>query len=128
MSSGKSIRIAVVLIRGRIGINHDVKRTLDNLRLLRKHACNVVNDSPSVRGMLQKVKDSVTWGVITEETYQELVAKRGRKDALGGVKPFFLLNSPRGGFERKGLKTPYSLGGVTGNRKDAMNILLKKMM
>jgi len=33
---------------------------------------------PSIRGMLQKAKDYVTWGEIKPETMEVLLAKRGR--------------------------------------------------
>ena len=53
--------------------------------------------------------------------------KRQLKD-LPGLKPFFKLAPPRGGFERKGTKQPYSMGGVLGYRKDKINDLIKKML
>lgn len=45
-----------------------------------------------------------------------------------GLKKFFRLNPPRQGFERKGIKKPYSLGGALGYRGDAINDLLRRMM
>ncbi len=44
-----------------------------------------------------------------------------------GIKPF-RLHPPSGGFERKGIKTPYSLGGALGYRGNAINELLRRMM
>lgn len=121
-------KLAVVLLRGRIGLHRDVKRTLDLLKLRKKHTCIVVEDTPVLRGMLQKAKDAITWGAIDEETYKLLVEKRGKKDAEGKLKEYFSLNPPRGGFERKGIKTAYTLGGALGNRKEAMSDLVKKML
>jgi large subunit ribosomal protein L30 len=45
---------------------------------------------------------------------------------LGSIKPWFALNSPRGGFKRK-TKTQYSQEGVLGEDKDLANIV-KRML
>ena len=47
---------------------------------------------------------------------------------LPGVKPYFRLQPPRRGFDRGGVKRPFSLGGALGYRKDAINALLEKMV
>ncbi len=53
--------------------------------------------------------------------------KKRLKD-LPGLKLFFKLAPPRGGFGRKGTKQPYSIGGVLGYRKEKINDLIKKML
>lgn len=121
-------KIAIILLRGRIGIHRDVLRTLDLLRLQKKHVCVVIDEKENTHGMLQKVKDYVTWGTIDDTTYKLLVQKRGEKDEEGNIKPFFRLNPPKGGFERKGTKIPFTLGGALGNRKEAINTLIVKML
>jgi len=45
-----------------------------------------------------------------------------------GVKPFFKLHPPRGGFEREGIKKPYSMNGSLGYRREKINKLLKRMV
>ena len=45
-----------------------------------------------------------------------------------GVKKVFRLSPPSKGFERKGIKMPYTVGGVLGDRKDKINDLLLKMI
>ena len=40
----------------------------------------------------------------------------------------FRLTPPTKGFERKGIKIPYTLGGALGNRETAINGLLKRMI
>lgn len=151
-------KIAVVLIRGTIGTHPDVKKTLELLRLKQKHACVVIDDNEISRGMIQKVKDYVTYGSIDEETFKELIDKRG--EVVGGekaqvakvdsakiakeyfegkiklrefdmkykLKPFFRLHPPIGGFERGGIKMPYTKGGVLGNRSENMKKLISKMI
>jgi len=42
--------------------------------------CTIVNEDKSYKGMLQKVKDYVTWGEISKEMLQKLLEKRGGLD------------------------------------------------
>lgn len=53
--------------------------------------------------------------------------KKELKD-IPGLKLYFKLNPPLKGFETKGIKKPYSLGGVLGYRKDDINELLVRMI
>ncbi len=75
---------AVIRVRGRTGIKRDIADTLKMLRLTRVNHCVLIPDTPAYRGMLQKVKDYVTWGEIDHETLVELIRARGR---LMGDKP-----------------------------------------
>lgn len=120
--------IAIILLRGRIGTHHAVKHTLDLLNIKKKHVCVLVEDNDVNRGMIKKVKDYVTWGIIDEETKKELQEKRGKKDEKGNFKSYYNLNPPKGGFEKKGTKQPFNLGGALGNRKEKINELIKKML
>ena len=45
-----------------------------------------------------------------------------------GLKTYFRLTPPKGGFEREGIKTQFSLGGALGYRKDNINNLLRRMI
>ena len=141
-------KIAVIRIRGGIGIRHDIKKTLNFLRLYKQNYCVVVPKTQSYLGMINKVKDYVTWGEIDEETFNMLVEKRaeeykGRETDRKGIisykrkfivingkkiKPFFRLNPPKKGFEKKGIKKPFSVGGALGYRKEKINDLLKRMI
>lgn len=75
---------AVVRVRGRTGVRRDIADTLKMLNLTRVNHCVLVPDTPAYRGMLQKVKDYVTWGEIDEETLLRLIRLKGR---LYGDKP-----------------------------------------
>jgi len=140
-------RIAVVRIRGPIGIKTEINAAFNMLRLYRKNYCVVVDNSPDYSGMVRKTKDYVTWGEIDDNTYKTLVEKRGEvykereNDKKGKIKykkfieidgkkikPFFRLHPPRKGFGRKGIKTPFSKGGALGNRGEKINDLLKRMI
>ena len=139
-------KLAVIRIRGKPGMKRDILKTLMMLQLYRKHYCAVVEDTPSVRGMVDKVKDYATYGEIDEQTFNELVTKRGEplvsrtQDSKGKInypmleingkkyKPVFRLAPPRKGFERKGTKMPFNQGGALGNRGPKINDLIKRMM
>ncbi|MFH1589777.1 MAG: uL30 family ribosomal protein [archaeon] len=123
-------KIAVILIRGLVGITVDIKDTLFLLRLRKKHTCVILEDNAVNQGMLKKVKDYVAYGEVSEATIKELISKRGKKNPKDPTrtKPFFELAPPRGGFERKGIKKPFKLGGALGYRKNKINDLIKKML
>lgn len=156
-----SKRIAVIRIRGEANVKKQIKDTFKMLRLYKKNTCVIVPATKEYVGMIEKIKDSITWGEINTETLRLLLEKRGRlpnkeiltnqyikekakmeidefvkqflemkkelKD-IPGLKQFFKLTPPRGGFERKGVKIEYSLGGALGYRKDTINDLIKRMI
>jgi len=76
--------IAAIRVRGRTGIKKDISDTLDMLRLTRINHTVLIEGNPSYRGMLQKVKDYITWGEVDSQTVLKLLSKRGR--IAGNVK------------------------------------------
>jgi large subunit ribosomal protein L30 len=146
LKTEKAGKVAIVLVRGTVGVKRGIKDTLAMLRLNNKNYCVVVENTPNIMGMIKKVKDYVTWGVISEETFKELVEKRGEEyggrlsDSKGKYsyktldvdgkkyKPYFRLNPPRKGFGRKGIKMAFKVGGALGDRGEKMNDLLKRMI
>lgn len=148
-------KLAVVLIRGLVSISPDVKKTLELLRLQKKHVCVVLEDNEVNQGMLKRVKDYVTYGSIDEAFFAQIIEKRGETVGQEDVKvdakkvaaeyfsgkvklrdfetnyklkPFFRLHPPIGGFERKGIKMPFAKGGVLGDRADKVSLLITKML
>ena len=149
-------KIAVILIRGLVNVDVNIKKTLELLRLQQKHVCVVMDNTPENLGMVKKVKDYVTYGLIDETFYTEMLNKRiqmvGKADAtkvekaklvkefFAGelklrdfetkyeVKPFFRLHPPIGGFERAGIKTPFAKKGVLGDRAEKISELITKML
>ena len=140
-------KIAIVRVRGSVNLNSEVKDTLNLLRLYRKNFCVVVDNTPSIMGMINKVKDYVAYGEINDETNSLLVNKRageyrGReKDRKGKIeykkfmvvnnkkiKPFFRLSPPLKGFGRKGIKVSFKAGGALGYRGEEINDLVKRMI
>jgi large subunit ribosomal protein L30 len=125
-------KLVAIRIRGKVGVQKKVEDTLNMLRLKQKHVCCIVPDTPAFRGMMKKASHIVTWGLLDEETENLLVDKRGKKttNAEGKTlaKRFFRLAPPKGGFERKGIKKPYSVGGALGYRGSKINELIKRMI
>lgn len=154
-------RVVIIRIKGTTGLKPEVKQTLKMLRLYRKHTCVIIANSPSYAGMLEKVKETVTWGELDNETCKILLQQRGKlagkkpltdeylKEKLKievdefvhdfmvgkkelrdvpGLKEFFTLKPPTKGFERRGIKIPFSMGGVLGYRKNQINDLVRRMV
>ncbi|MFA5953773.1 MAG: uL30 family ribosomal protein [Candidatus Pacearchaeota archaeon] len=118
-------KIAIIRIKGKIGIKKEIIDTLDRLRLRKKYACVVIEDTKENIGMIKRVHSFVAYGNIDDETYKELVNKRGKKDISGKLKPFFRLHPPR-----KGIKAKLHVeeGGVLGNHKEKINDLIRRML
>lgn len=124
-------KIAVIRIKGLTKVGHEKEDTLNMLKLYRKNFCVVLDKTPSIVGMVKKVEDKVTWGEVDDSTIKEISSKRGektKKDGKEAMKPYFRLHPPRGGFERKGIKVPFSLGGAMGYRGDKIKDLIKRML
>ncbi len=147
-SKGSASRIAVILIRSRTQITGNILDTLDMLKLFKRNVCVVVDDTPAMRGMVDKVKDYVTFGVINDDMYEKLMQKRAeeykgrlsdRKELIRydskyvehdgkKYKCFFRLSPPRKGYGRKGIKAPFVVGGALGNRHEKINDLIERML
>ncbi|MFP4170545.1 MAG: 50S ribosomal protein L30 [Methanomassiliicoccales archaeon] len=69
---------AVIRVRGPVNVSGKIEDTLDVLNLTRVNHCSIVPQTPSAMGMIQKVKDYVTYGEISEETLARLIKFRGR--------------------------------------------------
>lgn len=114
-------KIAIILIRGLKGLHPDIKDTLSMLNLRKRNVCVIVSGTPSIIGMINKIKNYVTFGEISEETIKLLHSKKGEAK-------HYNLNSPRKGYGRKGIKKEFTSGGGLGNRGDAINDLIKRMI
>lgn len=113
------MKFAVILVRSTINVSEKVKATLQMLNLNSKNGCVIIEETPSNNGMLQIIKDYVTWGILDEATEVELRKKGDR---------YFRLNPPRKGYGRKGIKVPFSKGGALGDRKEKINELITRML
>ncbi len=59
---------------------------------------------------------------------KELFSNKSSLKDIPGLKLFFRLKPPTKGFERGGIKTPFSMGGVLGYRRDKINDLIQRML
>ena len=127
---------AVIRIRGTINANQEVRDTLKMLRLYHINNCTIIPETKSFKGMLQKVKDYVTWGEIDKETIEMILEKEGidasnaEKVLEGKVKDVLYLpirlHPPIKGY--KSIKKPYSMGGSLGYRGKEINGLIRRML
>ena len=128
----KGTRIAVVRIRGSMKVIKKIRDTMDMLKLHRQNYCVILDMTPSIKGMIKKIESYVTWGEIDDDTLKLLKEKRAEKikDKEGKEKdkPFFRLSPPRKGFERKGIKLPFKVGGALGYRAEEINDLIRRMV
>ena len=69
---------AAVRVRGTVNIKPDIKRTLQLLNLTRTNHCVLLDEKPSIKGMLQVVKDYITWGEIEKDVLLKLISSRGK--------------------------------------------------
>jgi len=129
----------VIRLRGTININEGIARTLEQLHIPRRNSCTIIPDNPHYSGMLQKVKDYVTWGPLDKNGLAAILPriesttekKVDSKSILAGkslreldLKPRIRLHPPRGGF--KSITHPFPVGDL-GNRGDSINDLLVRM-
>ncbi|HKL23464.1 MAG TPA: uL30 family ribosomal protein [Candidatus Nanoarchaeia archaeon] len=132
--------ICVIRIKGQVGLNKDVKETLNRLKIRRKFAARVFENPSAVEiGMINRVRNFVSFGEISTETHKKLIDARGQmqknksstspskesrtKDNEGKLKPFFRLHPPRGGAN---MKLHYPKGVLGENKK--MDELIQKML
>ena len=69
---------AIIRLRGSAGINRNVEDTLQMLRLKAVNNCVIVQETVDYKGMLEKVKDSITWGEIDKDVLISMLKKRLR--------------------------------------------------
>ena len=74
--------VAVVRIRGHAKIQHQAVETMDILKVNRVNHCVVIPMNPSTKGMLQRVKDYVTWGEVGHEMLAKMLFQKG--EVVGG--------------------------------------------
>jgi len=139
--------ICAIRIKGAVGLDRDVKETLNRLRLKRKYSCVVLNATKEQIGMIKKMKDFIAFGEIDKKTFEKLLEVRGKtidkkkkidaKKIVEGIsngkrykdlnlKPFFRLHPPR-----KGIDSKKHFGvnrGVLGDNKDKINELIERML
>jgi large subunit ribosomal protein L30 len=69
---------AVIRVRGQADVNCDIRHTMELMNLTRVNHCVIVPADDVTEGMLRKVKDYCTWGIVDEGTLAEMIRRRGR--------------------------------------------------
>ncbi len=72
--------------------------------------------------VIEKTKSNI------KEFSDEFFSGKKTLNDIPGIKKFFRLNPPVKGYEREGIKKPYSMGGALGYRKENINELLRRMI
>jgi len=93
------------------------------LKLLFKSRGKIVGNKP-LTDIYTKEKISST----IEQFASDVFNFKKKPTDIPGLKLFFRLKPPQGGFERKGVRQPFSLGGAFGYRKEKINDLIKRMI
>jgi len=140
---------AVIRIRGTVNIAPRIAKTLEFLNLKRVNNMSIWQEDTQTTKMIKKVQDYVTFGKINDEILKEVILKKAvavdAKEKIDGKKVVeemkkgktmnqlgifncFRMSPPRKGFERKGVKVPYKLGGASGDRKEEINDLITRML
>jgi len=142
--------LAVLRVRGRRKVRPKVEKTLELLLLNRPNHCVLIEDTDQNIGMLNVVKDYITYGPIDEETIYKLLYKRGKvagerfsakhneeairkvaKEIFSGkktkdyVNPVFRLSPPSKGY--KSVKKNYPEGDL-GKREAGLSSLIRRMV
>ncbi|WP_455364850.1 50S ribosomal protein L30 [[Eubacterium] cellulosolvens] len=82
--------LLAVRIRGAGRIESEIEKTFELLGLRYKYNAILLSQSPTTAGMLQKVKDHITWGEIDKKTLTKLLIKRGQVKGKGKIDPNYI--------------------------------------
>ncbi len=83
-------RLVVIRIRGSVNVNHEIAETLEMLNLKRVNNAVIIDERPSYRGMLQKVKDYVTWGEADAADVSLMLRNRCEVEGAGRLSDEFV--------------------------------------
>ena len=72
--------LLAVRLRGTVGDNPDVEKTLKSLTLLKVNQARLLKNDSSTSGMLRAAKNLVAWGEIDSATLESLLAKRAEAE------------------------------------------------
>ncbi len=132
--------LAIIRVRGRVGVRQSITETLSRLNLKRVNNLAIVYGSKSNLGMIQKCNDFITYGEIKEDTLNKLFdakgiklekeeldsVQKGKKNLKSIINKSITMHPPRHGYE--GTKKGYSSGGALGYRGEDINTLIKRML
>jgi large subunit ribosomal protein L30 len=137
---------AIIRITGKVNMRQKAEENLSRLRLRRKYACVVIDDSKKeTAGRIKSARNFIAYGEIGKETLIKLIEKRGQPIEKGKkidakkiaeeiiknksmkdleIKPFFRLHPPRKGINSR----QHYPKGVLGDNKEKINELIERML
>jgi len=77
MSGDKKRCLAVIRLRGKVGMAKELEYVFQLVHLNRKNHAILVENTPSNLGQIRKIKDYSTWGEVSDDTVLSLLEKRG---------------------------------------------------
>ena len=110
------MKLAVVRIRGPMGVRTHVAQALRQMKLTRVNHCVLIENTDANKKLLVTVRDLVAWGEATDEVVAMLEKK--------GKAPFRLHPPVKG---HRPIKTAFPKGAL-GNNGHKINELLKRML
>lgn len=115
--------IAAVRVRGKLDVDQSISRTLHDLKLRQVNQVVVFEENDSIQGMLNKAKDYITFGDISDDVLEQLAERAGKEELEHGetVK----LSPPTRGYEDT--KKQVGQGGTLGKR-ESMDDLIQNMV
>ena len=76
---------AVVRVRGSVNVKPKIKETMRLMKLNRVNHCVIIPENDTYKGMLNIIKDYVTWGEVDAETAELMLETSGKS---GGNRAF----------------------------------------
>ena len=80
----RSKRLAVIRVRGVNNTRQTINATCKLMNIAKIHNLSFVDDRQAYKGMLQKAKDTITWGEVSAEAVEQVLSRWGK---LPGDKP-----------------------------------------
>lgn len=113
-------KILAIQVRGTVDAPRKIENTLQQLNLGKRNQAAILKDNDANRGMLNKVKDYITYGTYNDKTEELLETKTENFEPGTQIN----LTPPSGGFQNT--KTNVKQGGSLGKRGN-INKILQKM-
>ncbi|MGC8547999.1 MAG: uL30 family ribosomal protein [Candidatus Micrarchaeia archaeon] len=133
--------LALIRVRGTVGVKHDIAETLKRLKLEHVNNLSLVLATKPAIGMIKKSSDYITFGEISADMLAKLLEKKGlnvdkqsvelvlkgeKKPEELGIKLPLRMHPPRRGYES--IKRPYGHGGALGYRGNDIDKLISRML
>ncbi|MCL4365263.1 MAG: uL30 family ribosomal protein [Candidatus Marsarchaeota archaeon] len=132
--------LAVVRVRGSMGVRRELNETMKRLNLERVNNLVLIYGTRSNIGMIKKVGDFVTYGEIRKDMLERLLSEKGGDKAKGEADAIasgkknpkavisipIRLRPPKHGYG--GIKHNFLHGGALGYRGEEISRLLERMV